>query len=214
MLLDSSYDWNFLTSLAYSELIDLGITSFPADPLSLTFKNAKIISCQKYSELSGIPVSTLTLMHEFDDAYYVGKLRVNLNLILYNEDRLTQRLHHTLWHEIGHIRCGHTLHGEREEVEAHFFAGQAHAPNAVIREIRNRGYTINRSLLMDYFGLSGESADKKLSYFSNYSNAHPNDFDAPLMAQLMPFIDRVFPRRAALSFDDYFDDLENARLLW
>ena len=208
------HDWNLITSLAYNELIDLGVTSFPADPLKLKFKNALIISCQRYADLLGVPASKFTLNHEFDDAYYAGNLRRNLNLILYNEKKLTARLHHTLWHEIGHIRCGHTKHGDYEEIEANFFAGQAHAPNAIIREVRNRGYVIDQALLTNYFGLSKQSADKKLVYFNNYPNAHPNDLDELLIAHFSPFINNFFPGRNKFAIDDYFTNLEDARSAW
>lgn len=44
MFFDGNHDWDFITSLAYNELIDLGIVSFPANPLKQKFKDALIRS--------------------------------------------------------------------------------------------------------------------------------------------------------------------------
>lgn len=74
---------------------------------------------------------------------------------------------HTLWHEIGHIKCGHKKHSEREEIEAHFFAAQANAPNILIKAISQRGYSINVPFLVECFGLSKEAAEKKWNIYKN-----------------------------------------------
>ena len=207
-------DWNQITSLAYLTILELNIAKFPIPAQKVKCKGVKISSYQKYSEITGVPISKITLGHESDDAFLLSGLRPNLTLILYDKEKYGPRMKHTLWHEIGHIKCGHKKHGEQEEIEAHFFAAQANAPNVIIKALAQRGYSINAKLLMDCFGISQEAADKKMFYLRKYSFEHKNEYDDLMLLQFSNFLNSEYPPNNRHFFDDYFEEMENNRQDW
>ena len=85
-------------------------------------------------------------------------------------------------------KLNHSKHGPREEIEAHYFAAQANAPNAIIRVIAARGYKIDVPFLIKCFGMSSEAANKKMSYLRKYGFNHTNDYDDSLVAHYFDFI--------------------------
>ena len=209
-----AYNWGEITSLAYLSLLELDIQSFPIPAKKIKCKDVKICSYQKYAELTNLSVEQVALGNELNDAFLMKGLRPGVKIILYNKAAIDSRLKHSLWHEIGHIKRGHRCHGEKEEIEAHFFAAQANAPNALIRELAKRGYTINASFLMECFGVSVESAEKKMYYLKRFHFEHSNEYDDVVSAQFLDFINTNYPPKTNNFFDDYFDDLENERANW
>ena len=189
-------DWNAITTAAYLTLLEININEFPISPNRIKCKGVIISSYQKYSRLTGTPISELTCGHELDDAFYLSDLRPGLKIILYNKDKFDSRLKHTLWHEVGHVKLGHKVHGEQEEIEAHFFASQANAPNALIKEIYQRGYITDQSSLVRYFGLSEESAAKKMAYLKRFAFSHSNEYDDVVVKQFSSFINERFPPKS------------------
>ena len=121
---------------------------------------------------------------------------------------------HTLWHEIGHIKCGHKKHSEREEIEAHFFAAQANAPNILIKAISQRGYSINVPFFVECFGLSKEAAEKKMEYLQKYSFNHCNEYDDLVQLQFAQYLNQKYPPKTNHYYDDYFEDMEKERQGW
>lgn len=209
------HDWNRITSLAYEEIINTNIPHFPIQPQKIKFPNIMMLTYQKYARLADIPIEDVSLGHELDDAYVVNGLRPGLSLILYNKDKIAPRVSHTLWHEMGHIRCGHARHGDFEEVEANYFAGQCNAPNVLIKELRNRGYYIDVGFLMECFGISKPSAEKKMDYLSRYPDTHKNMYDDLILCTFSNYLNQKYPaKRISSSMDSYFDELENERLAW
>ena len=210
------FDWHEITSLAYTSLMQLNLSSFPIPAQKIKCEGVKIYSFQKYSEITGFTIDELTCNGEVDDAYCCQELRNGLRLILYNKTKLSSRLQHTLWHEIGHIQCGHKKHGDKEEVEAHFFAAQANAPNVLIKAIARRGYAVNDAgFLMECFGLSRESAEKKINYLSKYYFDHPNEYDDIILAKFSGFLDNSYPPQNFHGmYDEHFDELEREREKW
>jgi len=209
-----AYDWASITSLAYLTLIELDLREFPIPKNKIKCKGVKIVSYQKYAEKTGLSIEQITLGHEMEDAFLLKGLRPNLNLILYDKEKYDARMKHTLWHEIGHIKRNHSVHGEREEIEAHFFSAQANAPNVVIKAISQRGYKIDVKLLMEHFGLSEESAKKKMEYLGKYAFDHTNEFDDTLSLQFSDYINAKFPPKTQHFYDDYFDEMERERVNW
>ena len=134
--------------------------------------------------------------------------------ILYNKEKYGPRMKHTLWHEIGHIKCGHKKHSEQEEIEAHFFAAQANAPNILIKAISQRGYSINVSFLVECFGLSKEAAEKKMEYLQKYSFNHSNEYDDLVQLQFAQYLNQKYPTKTNHYYDDYFEDMEKERQGW
>jgi hypothetical protein len=208
------YDWKGITSLAYLTLLEFGVTEFPVAAKIIKLKDVVISSYQKYAELTGLSVEQISLDCEFDDALLLKELRPGLKLILYNKDKYDARLKHTLLHEVGHIKCDHKKHSEQEEVEAHFFAAQANAPNVIIKAITHRGYKVDVRFLMEHFGLSEESAKKKIDYLGKYGFEHTNDYDDTLLMQFSDYINAQFPPMTHHFYDDYFDNLEQERANW
>lgn len=208
------YDWSKITSLAYLTLLELDLHEFPIPANKIKCKNVIISSYQKYAAKTGLSIEEITLGHEFDDAFLLKGLRPELTLILYNKEKYGARLKHTLWHEVGHIKCGHQKHSEQEEIEAHFFAAQANAPNILIKTIVQRGYTINVPFLMECFGISEEAAQKKKDYLNKYSFEYANEYDDVVLLQFSKYIDAKYPPKTPHFYDDYYEDMEREREKW
>lgn len=137
-----------------------------------------------------------------------------MSFIFYNKEKYDNRLKHTLLHEIGHLKCMHKKHGEKEEIEAHYFAAQANAPNILIKEISKRGYNIDTSFLQECFGLSEESARKKKDYLNTYGFNHTNPNDDLILEFYKKYIDSKYPPKTKYFYDDYFDRMEQERSDW
>ena len=208
------YDWSGITSLAYLTLLELDLHEFPIPANKIKCKGVKISSYQKYAAKTGRSIEEITLGHEFDDAFLLKGLRPDLILILYDKEKYGARMKHTLLHEIGHIKCDHQKHSEKEEIEAHFFAAQANAPNVLIETIAQRGYNIDIPFLMECFGLSEEAARKKKDYLSKYHFDHTNEFDDVVLLQFSDYINSKYPPKTKHFYDDYYDDLEKEREKW
>lgn len=208
------YDWSGITSLAYLTLIGLDLREFPIPANKIKCEGVKISSYQNYAEKTGRSIKEITLGHELEDAFLLKGLRPDLTLILYDKEKYGARMKHTLWHEVGHIKCSHQKHGEREEKEAHYFAAQANAPNILIKSISQRGYSIDVSFLKKCFGLSEESAKKKKDYLSRYGFAHTNEYDDIVFTQFSDYINANYPPKTKNFYDPYYDELEREREKW
>jgi len=208
------YNWAEITSSAYLTLLELDVHEFPIPARKIKCKDVMISSYQKYSKITGLSIEEITLGHELEDAFLLKNLRPGLVLILYDNAKYGARMKHTLWHEIGHIKRNHQSHGEREEIEAHFFAAQANAPNILIKAIVQRGYIIDVRFLMECFGLSEEAAKKKIDYLSKYRFDHVNEFDDVILAQFSDYINVKYPPKTQHYYDDYYDGLEKEREKW
>ena len=208
------YDWKEITTLAYLTLLELDMHEFPIVTKKIKLKDVIISSYQKYAELTGVSVEQISLEYEFDDALLIKELRPGLKLVLYNKDKYDARLKHTLLHEVGHIKRDHKKHGDQEEVEAHFFAAQANAPNVIIKAITRRGYKVDIHFLIEHFGLSEESAKKKMEYLGKYGFEHTNDFDDALLLQFSDYINIKYTPKTSHFHDDYYDEKERERETW
>lgn len=207
-------DWSGITSLAYFTLLELNLQNFPILIKNIKCKGVRVSSYQKYAAKTGISVEEITLGNELKDAFLLKGLRPGITLILYDEDKYIARIKHTLLHEVGHVKCGHRKHGEQEEIEAHFFAAQVNAPNALLKAIEKRGYNINIPFLINGFGLSEEAAKKKMDYLGRYGFEHTNENDDLVLLQFNNFISEKYPIRTQRFYDDHLDDLELEREKW
>ena len=208
------FNWENITLLAYQSIIELKVKEFPIPAKKIKCNGVKISSYQKYAAKTGIALEELMQGNELRDAFLLKGLRPGLSLILYNKEQIDSRMKHSLWHEIGHIKCGHRQHGEKEEIEANFFASQANAPNALIKEIARRGHKITTNFLIRHFGLSQESAKKKTEYLGKYHFNHANDYDEILQIQFSSFMNTKFPQKTVKMNDNYYDDMEQERKRW
>lgn len=207
-------DWASITSSAYMTLLELNLKEFPIPLDKIKCKGVRISSLQNYAAKTGLSMEEISCGHELDDAFLLKEIRPGVNMILYNKDKFDKRVRHSLLHEVGHFKCGHMKHGEQEEVEAHFFAAQANAPNVLIKAITQRGHQVNKAVLMGCFGLSDESANKKMEYLQKYGFNHANEFDDVVLAQFSGFIDATYPNRNRHFYDEYYDERDKEREQW
>ena len=207
-------DWSGITTLAYQALLRMNVVEFPLGIKNIKYPNTRISSYQEYSRKTGVPISLISQNGALEDAFVLRSIRPNLDLILYNQDTFDPRKKHSILHEVGHVACGHRQHGSIEETEAHYFASQVNAPNAVIKAIASRGHRIEIPLLMRVFGLSMESAKKKIGYLQKHPFTHSNEFDDVIVYKFQEFIDNLFPSAPKARFDDYFDEMDAERSKW
>lgn len=207
-------NWSDITTLAYLTLLELDLKEFPIPANKIKCKGVIISSYQKYAEITGLSIDEITLGHEVEDAFVLKNIRPNVTLILYDKEKYGARLKHTLWHEVGHIKCNHQKHGGTEEIEAHFFAAQANAPNILIKTILQRGYPVDIPFLQNCFGLSHEAAKKRKDYLNKYGFEHSNEYDDVLLAQFSDFLKAKYPPKTNHFYDDYYDECERERQEW
>ena len=207
-------DWEEITTLAYLTLLELDLHEFPIPVNKIKCKGVIISSYQKYAVKTGASIEQITLGHELEDAFLLKGLRPDIAVILYNKDKYDARMRHTLLHEVGHVKCNHREHGDIEEIEAHFFAAQANAPNIIIKEISRRGYNIDVSFLMECFGLSEEAAKKKKEYLDKHGFKYTSNYDDVILLQFSDYINTKYQPKTMNFYDDYYDDLEREREKW
>lgn len=208
-----TFDWYNITKLAYLTLIEFESDELPIPPKKIKCKNVIITSYQKYAEKTGKSINEISQNGLLPDAYLHRNIRPGLIMILYNKEIYGPRMKHSILHEVGHIKCNHLKHGEKEEIEADFFAAQINAPNILIKELSNRGYSISIQLLMDCFGLSKKSAKLKKEYLEKYGFYHRNEYDDLIQLKFKIFLDKKYPKPISRN-DDYFDDLDKERENW
>lgn len=99
-------------------------------------------------------------------------------VVLYNaEISYWEHLNWTLAHEIGHIYLGHKEDGEKEEIEAHFFAAQLFMPEYSIYMMSKEHGPINVKILIDIFGVSPEAAEKRIKTMNRKRSYRSNRID-------------------------------------
>jgi len=209
-----AYNWADITSKAYLTLLELDLREFPIPAKKIKCKGVLISSYQNYAAKTGLSIEQITLGHELEDAFLLKGLRQDVTLILYNKEKYGARMKHTLWHEIGHVKCDHQAHGDSEEIEAHFFAAQANAPNVLVKAIAQRGYTIDVVFLTECFGLSEEAAKKKKDYLSRFGFEHTNEYDDVISLQFSDYINAKYPPKTQHFYDDHYEDMEREREKW
>lgn len=123
-----------------------------------TFKN--------YSRITNTPISTLTAKGRLKEGYTI--CRNGIYIVLYDSGFLfEERLNWTLAHEVGHIYLNHNKDGNKEEVEAHWFAAELLAPELIIRKISNYRNNVGKELdafdIREIFHISYEAAIKRVN---------------------------------------------------
>lgn len=209
-----SINFENITTQAYQELIRKKIERFPVDPRALRFDGILILSFQDYCDLADVSVSLLTAGGELCEGYSCKNIRPGLKLILYNANTYEPRQKHTFVHEVGHLQLDHTRHGDQEEVEAHFYASQFLMPNAVLHEIKDRGYILSKDLLMQEFEVSEEAANKRINFLTRFPASIPNFYDDVILQLFAPFLDERFRDRRFRREYEYDLEMEKERQSW
>jgi len=189
-------DWGAVTAAAYYALYSINSGTLPIDPVnnSIIDGNLTILSYQRYSEISGVPVAEFTAGNELKDGFSVIKAS-GKSIVLYDDTAYHPRKKFTVAHEIGHHTLAHTVHGEKEEIEANFFASQFLAPTAIFKEIKNRGHLDSYARLIRLMELSREAEKKKLAYLEKYGDvlSHSNIYDDYVYEKFKAYLDLHFP---------------------
>lgn len=117
-------------------LLQQELTSFHIDVRNFKFdKNIIIDSIQHYSQLVNMNISAF-ICSELSGCYVIKIPNKDLNIILYDDtEKNEERKHWGIVHELGHIYLEHTCDGEKEEIEAHFFAAQIVTPEILLLKL-------------------------------------------------------------------------------
>lgn len=180
-----------ITEAAYRLLLSQSQGTLPIEPLSLQVPSVLILSYREWALRAGLPLSQLELASQ--DGYTCLGLAQGLTIILYNDLQPYARARFTLFHELGHHLLDHRTHGDAQELEANFFAGQCIAPTALLLELRRRGYVPDEEFLRNTFDISFAAAQRKCSYLSRFPAGHPGPLDARLVAHYAPYLKEYFP---------------------
>ena len=160
-------------------------------------RNIVIDSIQNYCQITGRRHSDF--LCEEHEGCCVLKTR-GMYLILYDDSETNEsRKHWGIAHEVGHIYLGHEDDGKKEEVEAHFFAAQVIVPEVAMAWVYKFGPSLSAELLVNYFNISWESAEKRIQTFLRRRGINFNEIDRALLRKLAPFLSSCWPlgRRAA-----------------
>ncbi len=110
--------------------------------------------------------------------------------LILNDSQKSQRCRN--WantHEMGHIHMGHINSGDKEEVEAHFFAACFLMPDPVINEFKKLGFNVDERFLKKHFNASDEAAKRKIKTMKQYN--FPSKYDEDIRHLLYNDIDRI-----------------------
>ena len=211
--------FGLMTTLAYGELLRLGVGQFPIchdagtgtgkgldgwDFKTPTGDDIIVSSYQEFCRLAGISPESL-MSPSLKDGCCVRSIRKGYSLILYNEQNITNRVRFTIMHEVGHLIAGHHRNAKREEIEAHFFASQFLMPGVIIAELSRRGYQMNVYDIRRNFGVSMAAAKKKILQMVSHRETH---LDKQLVSRFAPFLNRFYPPRHAPDPRHHLDQID------
>ncbi len=192
--------------MAYEIIIKQNCNTLPLDPLTFKIDNVILMSFQEYSEKTGISVDTLTRNGKLKDGYTMSK--DGLSVIFYDAATYEPRQRFTRFHEIGHVVLNHNQQCEKNESEANFFAAQCILPNALLKEIKARGYTITKDLLVQTFNVSDQVALYRLDYLKDYPDLHKNEYDDIIVELFKSYLDSHFPSKRTRDNYDFLEEQE------
>lgn len=145
--------------------------------------------------------------------------------LFYNTSKPKNHVRFSILHEFGHDILGHRLTHEdtkdygTKEVETNFFTAQLLMPEQLIRELQIRGVSISESFLMNTFGVSRESANKRRNTLNkinwDWRSSEEKMFDEAIILKYAVFLDTIKP--STFNDLDYFEnkyELESHRSNW
>lgn len=150
--------------------------------------NIIIDSIQNYCEITETPISSFSAksLEGACTVRYEGK-----NIILYDDDIAYEpRKHWGIAHELGHVYLGHTIDNREAEIEAHFFAAQLVAPEIVLLNMAKRQGHLYGCELPEYFNISWEAAEKRVSCLKKRYGYNYGVNDKLLEARFAPILDK------------------------
>lgn len=193
-------------SVAYKEILDLGIRNMPFDARSIMTENLIICSAQEYSEKTKINVSCLLDKFNIHDGFIYRGITHGINLIMYDGKEYTRRTNFTIFHELSHLILGHAVCGKEQEAEANLCASEMIAPLILLRAIEQKGHRLRPNMIMTCFYMSQMAAEYKLDELR--FNPHiETEFDSRILRQFYDYLTYVWPsNRINASAIDIFVD--------
>lgn len=127
-------DYEFIKGEAVNLLNKLNIRHFPIVGAEIAIKDN--IHLIPYSHLSALKRQ---VSESFSDDGYCMEIN-DEEYIFYNDAKSIERQNWTILHELGHINLDHTgsIHSEKEEAEADFFAKYLIAPPILVCRLKAR----------------------------------------------------------------------------
>lgn len=165
--LNETPDFELARTTAYQLLLQQKNPCIGMDARNVVIPGKALVfdTLQEYASVTGVSLRELTADGKISLGCHVN-IADKVYLLLHNENINSDCENWTNIHEIGHICLGHENNGDKEEVEAHFFAACFLMPDPVLRTIDANGLAINKTLLMEFFNVSSEAALKKLKTLS------------------------------------------------
>lgn len=155
---------------------------------------------QEYSKATGTSIENLTANGKISLGCHIN-VNDKIYILLHNEDIYTSYCENwTNIHEIGHIYMGHENNGDKEEVEAHFFAACFLMPDPVLRYLRRAGLNITQDFLVRYFKVSPEAAHRKMNTLSK--GDFTTSLDSKVVKVLRHDIINIIRLERAFPFDN------------
>ena len=167
--------------------------SFDPHNLDLSSEDILIDTIQNYAKLTNCSVSCF-IGRNIDGCYVVKRDDVCLILYDENDTDFEARKNFGIAHELGHIYCGHTTDGKKQEIEANFFAAQVLMPEIVVYYImyKYKDFKLDARDLMEIFNVSYEAANKRLTTFVNKKFMNRAANDKLLLTKFIPFIEEYY----------------------
>lgn len=195
------------------------ITNFPVKVKKVVKEWSDIqIKTFKQAEEKGIDIKAFG-----SEAAVIHCLRGRY-IIFYNQNDYEPRIKFSILHEFGHYYLGHKLIKMDEEeygcqeVEANCFAAQILMPEQVIIELRKRGAIVNKTFLIQNFGVSEEAAEKRLETLGRYNyewrSQEEKIFDESILFKYGKFMDNILPKKNQFTWYEDEYDLQKERDNW
>lgn len=165
------------------------IDTLNIDVRSLEYdKNIYFDSIQNYCTTVGIDINDFCIDGFLNDGCTIAF--GDIYLILYNEDiNNPERLNWTLAHEVGHIYMNHTQDGEKEEIEAHWFAAQLLMPEYAIRYMEQKLGSVCQLDLLLCFNVSRDAASYRLKSLSRKYHREPKQQEKLVLYRFKQYLD-------------------------
>lgn len=182
-------DYIRISEAAYKELIFHNCRRFPINPEHFFYPDFDIVitSIQNYAKKTGKDSDLFLPVGCTRDGYVYRNAMPGLDLILYNEQVLSERVRFTIAHEIGHVRLKHKMIGKKEETEAHLFASQLLSSDILLYKLKSIGNILTPAIIAALCNISISAATIKFDDYQKCKMFHTK-YDISLLNQFDRYI--------------------------
>lgn len=176
--------------LAYELLLEQKKPTIGMNAKDIVSKNKNIYfdTFQNYSKLTNRSIDTLKSKNKILLGMTIC-IENNKYLVLNDKNTSACCRNWANLHEMGHIFMEHTSNGDKEEVEAHFFAACLLMPDPIIKEFKKLGFVTDEKFLKKYFNASSKAAKRKIITMNQYN--FPSIYDSDILNLLYDDVDRI-----------------------